>query len=35
MKPDSILISHRQIDSFRKARPIFDEKKNEVHGVCF
>ena len=27
LKPDSILISHRQIDSFRKARPIFDEKE--------
>ena len=27
MKPDSILISHRQIESFRKALPVFDEKE--------
>ena len=27
MKPDSILISHRQIESFRKAHPIYDEKE--------
>ena len=27
MKPDSILISHRQIESFRRAHPIFDEKE--------
>lgn len=27
MEPDSILISHRQIESFRQAKPISDEKE--------